>query len=104
MFCCQNLYNAFTMYLHEEIRAITSKMEKLYDSPITTITAESGMSRPTVSKFFNLQSIKPSSTEKLYELCLVLIEKKEAQRQVSLKKENQLLKGMHQNAQTSLNV
>lgn len=92
------------MYLNEEIRAITNKMAKLYDSPITTVTNESGLSRPTVSKFFNLQTIKPSSIEKLYDLCLELIEKKEAKRKLSLQKENTLLSGIKPILQTSLNV
>lgn len=92
------------MYLQEEIRAITSKMTKLYDNPITIITKESGFSRPTVSKFYNLHPLKPSSIEKLYDVCLELIEKKETKRNQSLKKEHSLLKGVKSIIQTSLEV
>jgi hypothetical protein len=92
------------MYLQEEIRAITGKMAKLYDSPITIITKESGFSRPTVSKFYNLQALKPSSIEKLYDVCLDLIEKKEKKRKQSLQKEHSLLNGVKPAIQTSLNV
>lgn len=92
------------MYLREEIRAITSKMEQLYDSPIATLTARSGMSRPTVSKFFNLHPVKPSSTEKLYELCFELIAEKDEKRKAILKKGNALLSPQNKSGQTSLNV
>ncbi|WP_339625396.1 hypothetical protein [uncultured Winogradskyella sp.] len=92
------------MYLQEEIKAITSKLAKLYDSPITIITKESGYSRPTVSKFYNLHPLKPSSIEKLYDVCLELIEKKEKKRNQSLQKEHSLLKGVKPNIQTSLEV
>lgn len=67
-------------------------MEKLYDSPITILTEKSNLSRPTVSKFFNSQTIKPSSVEILYELCLDLIEAKEQKRQTSLRREQGLFK------------
>jgi len=80
------------MYLQSEIKTVLLKMEKLYDSPITVLTKTSGLSRPTVSKFFNKQTIKPSSTETLYELCLDLIEAKEKKRQTSLRREQNLFK------------
>ena len=92
------------MYLQEEIRAITNKMAKLYDNPITIITRESGFSRPTVSKFYNLHPLKPSSIEKLYDVCLELIEKKEKKRNLSIKKEHSMLNAVKPNTQTSLEV
>ena len=92
------------MYLQEEIRAITNKMAKLYDNPITIITRESGFSRPTVSKFYNLHPLKPSSIEKLYDVCLELIEKKEKKRNRSIKKENSMLNAVKPDIQTSLEV
>lgn len=92
------------MYLQEEIRAITNKMAKLYDNPIAVITKNSGLSRPTVSKFYNLHPLKPSSIEKLYDVCLELIEEKEKKRNRSLKKEHSMLNGVEHNIQTSLEV
>jgi len=92
------------MYLQEEIKAITGKMTKLYDNPITVITEESGFSRPTVSKFYNLQSLRPGNIEKLYDTCLELIEKKEKKRNLSLRKEHSLFNGSKQNPQTSLEI
>jgi len=80
------------MYLQSEIKTVLLKMEKLYDSPITILTEKSNLSRPTVSKFFNSQTIKPSSVEILYELCLDLIEAKEQKRQTSLRREQGLFK------------
>ena len=80
------------MYLQSEIKTVLLKMEKLYDSPITVLTKTSNLSRPTVSKFFNSQTIKPSSVEILYELCLDLIEAKEQKRQTSLRREQELFK------------
>ena len=78
------------MYLQSEIKTVLLKMEKLYDSPITILTEKSNLSRPTVSKFFNSQTIKPSSVEILYELCLDLIEVKAQKRQTSLRREQGL--------------
>ena len=96
------------MYLQSEINTVLLKMEKLYDSPITLLTKTSGLSRPTVSKFFNKQTIKPSSVETLYELCLDLIEAKEQKRQQSLRREQNLFKEsqreMSKTSQTSLNI
>lgn len=96
------------MYLQSEINTVLLKMEKLYDSPITLLTKTSGLSRPTVSKFFNKQTIKPSSVETLYELCLDFIEAKEQKRQQSLRREQNLFKEsqreMSKTSQTSLNI
>lgn len=78
------------MYLHKEIKTVIIKMGKLYDSPINLLVEKSGFSRPTVSKFFNYQEIKPSSIQKIYELCLDLIEAKDEMRQFSIRRENQL--------------
>jgi len=76
------------MYLQEDVKMIIQKMEKLFDSPIGLISKKTGISRPTVSKFFNQQSIKPSSTEIIYELCLDLIEEKEKQRKRTHERKN----------------
>lgn len=96
------------MYLQSEINTVLLKMEKLYDSPITLLTKTSGLSRPTVSKFFNKQTIKPSSVETLYELCLDLIEAKEQKRQQSLRREQNLFKESQREisntSQTALNI
>lgn len=96
------------MYLQSEIKTVLLKMEKLYDSPITLLTKSSGLSRPTVSKFFNKQTIKPSSVETLYELCLDLIEAKENKRQTSLRREQSLFKESEREvtsqSQTALNL
>lgn len=92
------------MYLQREIKAITGKMTKLYDNPITVITEESGLSRPTVSKFYNLHPLKPSSMEKLYDVCLELIERKEKKRNLSLRKEHSLFNVSKKSAQTSLEI
>lgn len=99
--CCQIFYKTFTMYLQSEIKTVLLKMEKLYDSPITVLTKTSNLSRPTVSKFFNNQAIKPSSVETLYELCLDLIEDKEKKRQSSLKREQGLFKESQREQKTS---
>lgn len=80
------------MYLQSEIKTVIDKMDKLYDSPISLLIEASGFSRPTVSKFFNKQTIKPSSVEQLYELCLDFIEAKEKKRQDALRREQSLFK------------
>jgi|TARA_R110002049_G_scaffold113040_2_gene263032 hypothetical protein len=76
------------MYLQEDVKMIIQKMEKLFDSPVGIISKKTGISRPTVSKFFNQQTLKPSSTETIYELCLDLIEEKEKQRKRTLERKN----------------
>ena len=66
------------MYQKEEIKIVRDQMIRLFDYPITYLTNISGLSRPTVSKFFNLKPIRPSVIKLLYELCEELIsEKKE---------------------------
>ncbi|WP_346881267.1 hypothetical protein [uncultured Algibacter sp.] len=70
----------YSMYELKEIKEITKKMILLFDSPITMLSEKTGLSRPTVSKFFNGKTVKPSSTELLYELCFDLIEQKESKR------------------------
>lgn len=96
------------MYLQSEIKTVLLKMEKLYDNPITLLTQTSGLSRPTVSKFFNKQSIRPSSVETLYELCLDYIEAKEKKRQTALRREQNLFKESQRETttipQTALNL
>ena len=76
------------MYLPEDVKMIILKMEKLFDSPVRTISKETGMSRPTVAKFFSQQVLKPSSTEIIYELCLDLIEEKEKKRKNTIERRN----------------
>ena len=78
------------MYPPEEIRQITQKMHKLFDDPIEQVAQKSGKSRPTVSKFFNLKPIRPSSAELIYDACLELVEEKESKRLSRLKKGKQL--------------
>ena len=68
------------MYELIEVKEITKKMVLLFDNPIAMLSKQTGLSRPTVSKFFNGKTVKPSSTELLYELCYDLIEKKESKR------------------------
>lgn len=65
------------MYLQEDIKKVISRMGELYDSPSSTIGEQTKLSRPTINKFFNMQTIRPSSVEIIYELCLDLIEVKE---------------------------
>lgn len=78
------------MYQTEEITTITRKMIRLFDSPISLISEKSGLSRPTVSKFFNRKAIRPSNEELLYDVCLECIEEKENKRRSNLQKEDQL--------------
>ncbi|TGV03659.1 hypothetical protein EM932_06020 [Flavivirga rizhaonensis] len=92
------------MYQLEEIRQITTKMYLLFDDPIAQVAKQSGKSRPTVSKFFNLKAIRPSSAEHIYDACLKLVEEKENQRQSRLKKGRQLKDSMEITPQTSMNL
>ena len=78
------------MYLTEDIKKEVLRMEKLYDSPVNVIKSKTQLSRPTITKFFRLQSIRPSSVEIIYELCLDLIEEKEEKRS-SIKKRTEIL-------------
>lgn len=69
------------MYQVEEIKKITKKMIEYFDYPISILTKESGLSRPTVSKFFNHKLIRPSSQEKLVDLCIELLKNKVTNKQ-----------------------
>lgn len=80
------------MYQLEEIENVTSKMISLFDYPVALLTEESGLSRPTVSKFFNNKWIKPSSAELLYDLCLQKIKEKGEKRKSNLEKEKKFTK------------
>ncbi len=80
------------MYPQEDIRKVISRMGQLYDSPSSTICEKTNLSRPTINKFFNLQSIRPSSIEIIYELCLDLIEVKEKKLEKANEKKRLLFK------------
>lgn len=80
------------MYQVQDVRKVIKRMEALFDSPVTTLKDKTELSRPTISKFFKLQPIRPSSVELLYELCLDLIEEKEKKRTSLKKRTDQLLK------------
>jgi hypothetical protein len=80
------------MCLQEDIPMITKKMEALFDSPVGIISKLTGISRPTVSKFFNQKALKPSSREIIYEQCLDLIEEKEARHKKVIARKNAILK------------
>ncbi len=79
------------MYLNVEMSQIIQKMRELYDNPISILTNKSGLSRPTVSKFFNENQIKPSNTAKLYHLCLECVKEKEEIRSKTFQKQNALI-------------
>lgn len=68
--------NFICMYAKEEIQRIEQELDKLYDDRIGRVAQESGRSRPTVSKFFKAQKIRPSNAEEIYRTCISLIEQK----------------------------
>lgn len=80
------------MYQSKETKKIIQQMVMLFDSPIALLVKESGLSRPTVSKFFNGKEIRPSSTEMLFELCLELVSAKKSKREANLLKEQKISK------------
>lgn len=80
------------MYLQEDIKVVIQKMEKIFDSPVGIISDQTGLSRPTVSKFFHLQVLKPSSVEIIYENCLDLIEEKENKRKKIMERKDAIFK------------
>ena len=65
------------MYLNEDIRDVVAKMRANYGNPIGVLAKYTKKSRPTISKFFNNQYIKPSTKELIYEACITLIAAKE---------------------------
>lgn len=79
------------MELLEEARKVVSRMHGLYDSPVKEIMERTELSRPTVSKFFNLEKVRPSSEETIYELCLDLIEEKEVKRKALVARSKEIL-------------
>lgn len=92
------------MYQVEEIKNVTRKMIKLFDYPVSILAKESGLSRPTVSKFFNQKEIRPSSVELLFDLCIELIEAKENKRINNLRKEKQFTESFKMQRQVELNL
>ena len=82
------------MYLQADIKILVENMEKFYDNPVSMLAKKTGLSRPTVSKFFNFQAIKPSSTEIIYELCLDLIEQKQEKMQRVTARKDLLFQGL----------
>jgi hypothetical protein len=92
------------MYQPDEIKAITRKMHKYFDNPITLVTEESGKSRPTVSKFFNRKEIRPSSEELIYEACLTLLEIKQEKTLRNSKKGKVLTENISLPSQTSMKI
>ncbi len=92
------------MYQPEEIKNVTRKMIKLFDYPVSILAKESGLSRPTVSKFFNRKEIRPSSVELLFDLCIELIEAKENKRINNLRKEKQFTESFKMQRQVELNL
>ncbi len=79
------------MTLYEEMKKLVHRMHLLYDSPVKEIIERTELSRPTVAKFFNLEKVRPSSEEAIYELCLDLIQEKEAKRKALIARSKELL-------------
>jgi len=93
------------MYQKEDIKSITRKMTKYFSSPVSLLSKESGLSLPTVSKFFNGNlTIRPSNTELLYDLSLELIEEKTKKIDVSRKKEEELTEKIKKKRQLSMKL
>ena len=92
------------MYQTEEIKTIATKMNRLFDSPIALVAEKSKLSKPTVSKFFNGKSIRPSSTELPYDICLEFIEEKENKRIINLKKEERLGQSLKGTKSTTIDL
>lgn len=78
------------MYQTSQVKIVTEQMLKVYGSPIKVLTDKSRLSKPTVEKFLNLEYIKPSNVEVLYDLCLDLLEEKNKKIENNLKRVKRL--------------
>lgn len=93
------------MFNKSDVELLKNQLDKLFHDYIEKIMAKSGLSRPTVSKFFNFQKVRPVNAGKIYDAALELIEEESGQHQSRINKARQLLNGDRGDSpQTSLNL
>jgi len=93
------------MFNKSDVEPLKNQLDKLFHDYIERVMAKSGLSRPTVSKFFNYQKVRPVNAGKIYDAALELIQEEASQHQSRIKKAQQLLNGEQDDApQTSLNL
>ncbi len=93
------------MFTKQDIDLLSNQLAKLSDNYIGAVAAKTNLSRPTVSKFFNLQKIKAANTTKIYDAGLELIKEYKQQQQSRMKRAKALIDDTDEaKAQGSLNL
>lgn len=93
------------MFNKEDVQLLKNQLEKLFHDYIERIMAKSGLSRPTVSKFFNFQKVRPINAGKIYDAALELIQEESSQHKSRIKRAHELINGEQDDTpQTSLNL
>lgn len=93
------------MFNKKDVEPLKNQLVKLFDNYIEKVVAKTHLSRPTVSKFFNFQKIRPANAAKIYDAGLELIQEQANQQQSRIKRAKQLISDEGDDApQTSLNI
>ncbi|MEO9870398.1 MAG: hypothetical protein ABJQ69_03785 [Ekhidna sp.] len=93
------------MFTHHDVELLKKALSERYSNFIQIIVDQSGLTRNTVSKFFNFKKVRPSNQEIIYTLGKNLLEENVIRRN-SLKKEvRNLAQGeIEEGKQASLNL
>ena len=102
----QKLYKTLNaMFKKQDVELIKNQLAKLFDNYIEKVVAKTNLSRPTVSKFFNFQKVRPVNAAMIYDAGLELIQEQANQQQSRIKRARQLINGDGDDTpQTSLNI
>lgn len=101
----KTLQNFYAMFNKSDVELLKNQLAKLFDNYIEKVMAKSSLSRPTVSKFFNFQKVRPVNAGKIYDAGLELIQEESSQHRSRIKRAKELINGEQEDApQTSLNL
>ncbi|MDH5381964.1 MAG: hypothetical protein OEW75_13995, partial [Cyclobacteriaceae bacterium] len=67
------------MFNKSDVELLKNQLAKTFDNYIEKVVAKTNLSRPTISKFFNFQKIRPVNAAMIYDAGLELIQEQAKQ-------------------------
>ena len=93
------------MFDKPDVELLKNQLAKSFDNYIEKVVAKTNLSRPTISKFFNYQKIRPVNAAMIYDAGLELIQEQANQQQSRIERAKQLINGEGDaSSQGSLNI
>ena len=93
------------MFTQEDIELLKSQLRDCYSNYIEMLVEKTGLTRPTISKFFNNKNVRPSTKELIYKTGFSLISQKRDEEKSLTRDLRRIAKGESlEGVQSKLNI